>query len=46
MNCLKNESSQGNDKILRELGHDILQALGALVSLIVRRPQQIGEFGK
>ena len=46
VDCIKNEPSQGNDKIIWVLVILLLQWIGALVYVVVRRPQRIRELGK
>ena len=46
VDCLKNESSQGNDKIVWVVVIVLAHWIGALIYLIVRRPKRIQEQGK
>lgn len=46
VDCLRNESSQGNDKIVWALVIVVLHWLGGLLYLIVRRPKRIQELGR
>ncbi len=46
VDCLRNEPSEGNDKIIWVLVILLTSALGALIYLFVRRPQRIKELGK
>ena len=46
VDCVSNEPSEGNDKIIWVLIILFLQAIGALVYYFVRRPQRIARFGK
>ena len=46
VDCLTKESSEGNDKIIWILVILLLSWVGALIYLLVRRPQRIKESGK
>ncbi|MDA1052175.1 MAG: PLD nuclease N-terminal domain-containing protein [Planctomycetota bacterium] len=46
VDCLTKEPSEGNDKIIWVLVIVLLNWLGALIYLCVRRPQRINKFGK
>jgi len=46
VDCLKNEPSEGNDKIVWLLVILLLQGLGALIYFFVRRPERIKRFGR
>ena len=46
VDCLRNESSQGNDKIIWALVIVLTGSLGGLLYLIIRRPKRIQELGK
>lgn len=46
VDCLKNEPSEGSDKIVWVLVIALTHWIGALIYLIVRRPKRIREFGK
>jgi hypothetical protein len=46
VDCLTKEPSEGNDKIIWVLVIVLLNWLGALIYLCVRRPQRITKFGK
>lgn len=45
IDCIKNEPSTGNDKIIWVVVILVLQFLGALLYLIIRRPQRIRDTG-
>ena len=44
--CLTRESSEGNDKLVWVLIIVLAHWIGALVYLLVRRPQRIRQFGR
>jgi hypothetical protein len=46
IDCLRNEPSEGNDKIVWVLVIVLLNGLGALIYLIVRRPERMRRFGR
>ena len=46
VDCVTKEPSEGNDKIVWVLVIVLLSWLGALIYLVVRRPQRIKQFGK
>jgi hypothetical protein len=46
IDCITNEPSQGNDKIIWVLVIVFLHGLGSLLYFFVRRPQRIRDFGK
>jgi Phospholipase_D-nuclease N-terminal len=46
IDCISNEPSIGNDKIIWVLVILILQWVGALPYFFIRRPQRIGQFGR
>ena len=46
VDCLRNEPSQGNDKIVWALVIVLTHWLGGLLYLIVRRPKRIRELGR
>lgn len=46
IDCLKYESSTGNDKIIWALVIVFLNGIGALVYYFVRRPERIKQFGQ
>jgi len=46
VDCLTNESSEGNDKIIWVLVILLLSWIGALIYVLVRRPQRVNQFGK
>jgi len=46
IDCISNEPSAGNDKIIWVLVILILQWIGAVLYFFVRRPQRIGQFGR
>ena len=46
VDCLTNEPSEGNDKIIWALVIVLLHALGAILYFAVRRPQRIEQFGR
>lgn len=46
VDCVTNEPSGGNDKIIWILIIVLVGWLGALVYLFARRPQRISQFGK
>jgi H+/Cl- antiporter ClcA len=45
VDCVKNESSDGNDKLVWILIIVFTHLLGALLYLLIRRPQRIRELG-
>lgn len=46
VDCLSNEPSQGNDKILWALVIVLTHVLGAVLYYFIRRPERIKQFGK
>lgn len=46
VDCIKNESDQGNTKIIWVLVIVLLGILGAFLYLVARRPQRIRELGR
>lgn len=46
VDCLRNESPQGNDKIIWALVIVLTHCLGGVLYLVVRRPKRIQELGK
>ena len=46
IDCLKNEPSEGNDRIVWLLVILLLQGLGALIYFFVRRPVRMKELGR
>jgi phospholipase D-like protein len=46
IDCISNEPSTGNDKIIWVLVILILQWVGAVLYFMIRRPQRIGQFGR
>jgi hypothetical protein len=46
IDCLKYEPSEGNDKVIWAIVIILLQALGALLYYIVRRPERIKQTGQ
>lgn len=46
VDCLQNEPSEGNEKVIWVLVIIFAHALGALLYLLIRRPQRIRQFGK
>ncbi|MCZ6689851.1 MAG: PLDc N-terminal domain-containing protein [Planctomycetota bacterium] len=46
VDCATNEPSEGNDKIIWILIIIFTHPVGALIYLLVRRPQRISQFGK
>jgi hypothetical protein len=46
IDCISNEPSIGNDKIIWVLVILILHGFGALLYFFIRRPQRIGQFGR
>jgi len=45
VDCIKNESSEGNDKVVWLLVILFLQGFGALIYFFARRPTRIKELG-
>ena len=45
IDCVKNEPSEGNDKIVWVLVIVLTHALGALIYLLVRKPQRKARYG-
>jgi Phospholipase_D-nuclease N-terminal len=46
VDCLRNEPSQGNDKIIWTLVIVLTHWVGGLLYLIIRRPKRIQELGR
>ena len=46
IDCLSNESSEGNDKIVWALVIILTHLLGAIIYLVVRRPQRKTTLGR
>ncbi|QDV53804.1 PLDc N-terminal domain-containing protein [Gimesia fumaroli] len=46
IDCLKNEPSVGNDKIIWALVIIFLNGIGALIYYLVRRPERIKQTGQ
>lgn len=46
IDCIQNEPSEGNDKIVWLLVIVLLSGLGALLYFFVRRPDRIDTYGK
>ena len=46
IDCATNEPSEGNDKIIWILVIVLTHWIGALIYLLVRRPQRIRQFGR
>jgi hypothetical protein len=46
VDCLSNEPSNGNDKIVWILVILFASGIGALIYLLVRRPQRISQYGR
>ena len=46
IDCATKESSEGNDKLIWILVIVLTHLLGALIYLLVRRPQRIRELGR
>ncbi len=46
VDCATNEPSEGNDKILWILVIVLTHWIGALIYLLVRRPERIRKFGR
>ncbi|HYW80616.1 MAG TPA: PLD nuclease N-terminal domain-containing protein [Thermoguttaceae bacterium] len=46
VDCLSNESSEGNDKLIWMLVIVLTHLLGALIYFLVRRPQRISQLGR
>jgi len=45
IDCIKNEPNEGNDKLVWILVIVLLHALGALLYLIIRKPQRKERYG-
>ena len=45
IDCIKNEPAEGNDKVVWILVIVLLHALGALLYLLVRKPQRKERYG-
>ncbi|WP_339730056.1 PLD nuclease N-terminal domain-containing protein [uncultured Gimesia sp.] len=46
IDCLKNEPSDGNDKIIWVLVIIFLNGIGALIYYLIRRPERIKQTGQ
>jgi len=46
IDCIKNEPSEGNEKIIWILVIALTNWIGALIYLVVRRPQRKAEVGR
>ncbi len=46
VDCLTNEPSEGNDRLIWALIVVLLHVLGAILYFAVRRPQRIEQFGR
>ena len=46
VDCLRNEPSEGNDKIIWILVILFGNAIGAVLYLLIRRPKRIEQYGK
>lgn len=46
VDCLMNEPSEGNDKVIWVLVIVFTHALGALIYLLARRPQRKAKYGR
>ena len=46
VDCAQNEPSEGNDKVVWILVIVLTHALGAVLYLLIRRPQRIRQYGK
>lgn len=46
IDCVRNEPSEGNDKIMWVLIIIFLHVIGAAIYFFVRRPERIEKFGK
>jgi hypothetical protein len=46
VDCVKNEPSQGNDKIVWVLVIVLASGIGALIYILVRRPERLRLYGK
>jgi hypothetical protein len=46
VDCLKNEPSAGNDKLIWALVIVFLNWIGALIYFLVRKPQRVAQFGR
>lgn len=45
VDCIKNEPSTGNDKIVWVIVILLFHMLGSLLYLLIRRPQRIAQYG-
>jgi hypothetical protein len=45
LDCINNESDQGNEKVVWVIVIAVTQLIGALIYLIVRRPKRIATLG-
>ena len=46
IDCVTNESSEGNDRIIWALVIALVGPIGALLYFVVRRPTRIAQFGR
>ena len=46
VDCISNEPSEGNDKLIWVLVIVFLHGIGALIYCIARRPERVRRFGK
>lgn len=46
VDCIQNEPSEGNDKVIWVLVIVLVHWIGALIYLLARRPQRIQMYGK
>jgi hypothetical protein len=46
VDCIKNEPSTGNDKVIWVLVVVLLHLLGALIYILARRPTRIAQTGR
>ena len=46
IDCIQNEPSEGNDKIVWLLVILLLQWIGAVIYFLVRRPQRMRDLGR
>lgn len=45
VDCLRNEPSEGNEKLIRAIAMVLTTFVGAVLSLILRRPKRIQQYG-
>lgn len=46
VDCVSNEPSEGNDKVVWVVVIALLNGLGALLYFFIRRPQRIRQYGR